>query len=68
MTKHTIRPKVQRWLDLLPIVAGNGWHETGRLFIRLRRQENDFGICPICALANEVLGEERYTQAAHTAR
>lgn len=47
---------VENILGLLPIVADRGWQldVTGRV-----RDKN--GACPLCALVNEIKGEERWT-------
>ena len=41
---------VQDWIDILPIVQGQGWHTAGS-HIR-----NRAGQCPLCALVDEVAG------------
>lgn len=58
-----ISPDVQRWLDLLPIVANRKWviHPGGAIRTEASRA---VWVCPLCALANEVQGEERWGVAA----
>ena len=51
----------QELLDLLPIVADQKWRVT---FGSVRNQD---GACPICAVVNEITGENTHKVDAHAA-
>jgi hypothetical protein len=51
------------WLELLPLVAGQGWTVRGSGEIRNGADE-----CPLCALAVKVLGNGLYRYARETPR
>src|SRR3979490_2970901 len=48
-------PTTAQWLDLMAIVADQKWHLTHSHRIRNRR-----GVCPICAIANEIAGAAKF--------
>lgn len=61
-----IRPDVQRWLDLLPIVSDRRWVVKNGYKLRscIRDQDN---ACPVCALINELSDTHNWCSAAHAA-
>lgn len=50
-------------LDILPIVANQGW----RIRVDGGAVRNRKGVCPVCALVNELTGETFWRAAAHSA-